>query len=159
MKKFSKGMTALLLGVCLSLSAAPKVFAKTDIYLIKDSSAGIVYEYDKAVLEESLLNYTLNGSDVYYEEFAGKRAKYSIYAFHSDGGKYVDFKVACDALIDYTLNGQDFNLNTFMDMSSTPALEIKSPIKTVGLENGQVEYVDKSEGEPEGDALEIISIE
>lgn len=155
MKKYNKGITALILGTCLSLGGVITAFAATDAYLIKDTSTGIVYEYNKTVLNNSLVNYTMTGSDPYYQEFDGKRAKYSIYAFHSDKNKYVDFKVASNALIDYTLTGKNFDLDTFMDLSTTPALTIASSIKSVNLTNGQVTYVDKQLS----DSLEVISIE
>lgn len=155
MKKYNKGITALILGACLSLGGVITAFAATDAYLIKDTSTEIVYEYNKTVLNNSLVNYTMTGSDPYYQEFDGKRVKYSIYAFHSDKNKYVDFKVASNALIDYTLTGKNFDLDTFMDLSTTPALTISSSIKSVILKNGQVIYVDKQLS----DSLEVISIE
>lgn len=157
MKKYNKGITALILGACISLGMAVKAYAATDAYLVKDTSSGVVYEYNKTVLNNALVNYTMTGSDLYFQEFDAKRTKYSIYAFHSDKNKYVDFKVASNALVDYTLTGKNFDLDTFMDLSSTPALNITSQIKSVVFENGQVKYVDKSQGQE--DALEVISIE
>lgn len=163
MKRFNKGLSALVLGVTLSLGTTITALAVTDAYLIKDKSTGIVYEYDKTTLNNAAVNYTISGSDPYYEEFDGKKNKYAIYAFHSSSGKYVEFSVASSALINYTLEGKEFNLDTFIDLSSTPSLNITAPIKSVQLENGQVKYVDKSKGqtpvdEEEGD-LEVISIE
>ena len=156
MKKYNKGITALILGACLSLGGVINAFAATDAYLVKDTSTGIVYEYNKTVLNNALVNYTMTGADAYYQEFDGKRVKYSIYAFHSDKSKYVDFKVASDALIEYTLTGKNFDLDTFMDLTATPALTITSQMKSVIYTNGQVTYVDK---QTQTDTLEVLSIE
>lgn len=155
MKRFKKGIATLLLGACVSIATAPVAFAKADAYLVKDSASATVYEYNKSVLNNGLVNYTVNGSDPYFEEFDGRRSKNSLYAIHSDSGKYVDFNNAKNALIEYTLQGKEFNLDTYLDLSTTPALNITNDLKEVTLENGQVKYVVKSNG----DSLEIISIE
>lgn len=157
MKKVKKIVTTFLISSVITVGVVQAVYAKTSAYLIKDTSSGIVFEYDKATLNKGLVNYTLKGSDAYYESFDAKRNSFSLYAFGSDTGKYVDSKEVNSALKKAALSGQSFNLDNYIDSSSSPSLSITSKIQSVVLENGQVKFVDKTAGQE--DVLEVISIE
>lgn len=155
----TKALCALAIAGVVSLGMGMKAYAKTDAYLVKDSSKNVVYEFDKDELVESFLN-SKNGEDAtLYDEYMRIFSKNGMYAFHDDTKKYVDYKDVEDAFLNAKDNGKSFNLDEFTEKQGKDMNSIPKKVMKVTASGGIV-YTEKETGATEetGD-LEVISIE
>jgi hypothetical protein len=137
MKKIKLLVISSILSTSVLFSA--NVFAKASAIDI-NASNGNIYEYDYPTLKTSALVYVLYGSSdsgaKLYNDFVTRKS--SIKAFYDDTRKsYVDFSTTTAAADSSTTSGQNFDLDNFLDNSSTPTIAL-NPIKITTDSNNNV---------------------
>lgn len=153
---------SLLAAVALSVVVlgTGTAYAKTDAYVVKDTSTSVIYEFDKQALTDSFMNYKINGTDPLYNEYNKVFSKFGLYAFHDSTGKYIDYNEVKDAFLEAKLNKQDFMLDNFTENKGTKMTTIPKIIKQVVASGSGVVYQDKDTGSTgQSEDLEVISIE
>lgn len=159
----TKVLAALALVGTLVFGATISVGAKTDAYVVKDNSKGVIYEFSKQELINSFMNYKVNGSDPMYNEYNRIFSAYGLYAFRDDTNKYVDYIEVRDAFMQAKINNVPFVLDTFTETKGTKMTSIPQIIKKVVASGSGLTYQDKDTGitgnTGESEYLEVIGIE
>jgi hypothetical protein len=121
---FSKKLSILLATSIILILPKTLVHAKASAIDVIGTD-GEVYEYNYDALKTSAVDYTIDGSTnlgaKLYSDFLTRKS--SIRAFYDDTrNAYVDFSTVSSSAVSSVISGQNFDLDTFLDNTSTPTI-------------------------------------